>query len=145
MALTRYLHFPYLPVLFTLSMPRDVYIRHGCFCLVTSWRIYTSWSDSRKSGDKLKICVSVTKENFTETHIKQKWINFVVIMLNYAFKVDYNRLRYGATWSRVLGTVLAFARNYYSDIDFLFEFLLNNRQHNLFAALLSFLQAEFLM
>ena len=123
----------------TLSMPRDIYICHGRFCSETSWRIYTSWSNSWKTCGKLKICVSVTKENFTEIHIQQKWINFVVIMLNYAFKVNYNRLRYGATWSRMLGTVLAFARSYYSDVEFLFEFLLNSRQHNAFVALLSFL------
>ena len=117
----------------TLSMPRDIYI------YAMDAFAYTSWSNSWKTCGKLKIRVSVTKENFTEIHIQQKWINFVVIMLNYAFKVNYNRLRYGATWSRMLGTVLAFARSYYSDVEFLFEFLLNSRQHNAFVALLSFL------
>ena len=124
-------------------MPLEVYICHGRFCSTTSWRIYKLWSDSWKTCGKLKIFVSVTKEYFTNIHIQQKWINFVVTMLNYAFKADYNWLRYGTTWSRVLGTVLAFAYNYYSDIDFLFEFLLNNRQHNVFVALLSFLYFPF--
>ena len=129
--------------LLTLLIPREVYIRHGRFCSTTSWRIYTSWSDSWNTCGKLKIFVSVTKEYFTNIHIQQKWIKFVVRVLNYAFKIDYNWLRYGTTWSRVLDTVPAFACNYYSDINFLFESLLNNRQHNVFVALLSFLYFPF--
>ena len=39
--------------LLTLSMPY-VYIRHDRFSSVTLWLLYTSWSDSRKSGGKIK-------------------------------------------------------------------------------------------
>ena len=35
---------------------RTTHIRHGRFSLATLWRIYTSWSDSRKSVEKIKTC-----------------------------------------------------------------------------------------
>ena len=97
--------FFFLSWVLTLSMQYDKYICHGHFCSATSWGIYMPYSDSWKTGGKLKICVSVSKKNFTEKHIQEKWINFIVIMLNYSSKVDYNWLRYGTTLSRVLGTV----------------------------------------